>query len=120
MPRTARTGWNRWGKRRLRAIQVERLAEIACNKLSALFDRAEPKDFVDVTFICQEVMPFDRLVEKARDKHAGLAGCWLAVALQRVEQVEILPQMIKPLALEAMRRFILEKAEGRMGKIDSE
>ena len=46
-------------------VKVENLTDIACNKLSALFDRAEPKDFIDVYFICQEVMPFDELVEKA-------------------------------------------------------
>ncbi|MCS7222925.1 MAG: hypothetical protein N0A15_16795, partial [Anaerolineae bacterium] len=30
---------------------------IACNKLSALFDRAEPKDFVDVYFVCSSPSP---------------------------------------------------------------
>lgn len=101
-------------------IQVENLIDIACNKLSALFDRAEPKDFVDIYFICQEVIPFDELVEKARQKHVGLDDYWLAVALQRVEQIEILPQMIKPVTLEELKSFFLKQAEKVMKKLDSQ
>lgn len=100
-------------------IQVENLVDIACNKLSALFDRAEPKDFVDIYFICQEILPFDALVEKTKQKHLGLDDYWLAVALQRVEQVEILPRMIKPVTLEELKRFFLDQAKKLMGQIDA-
>lgn len=99
-------------------IQVENLVDIACNKLSALFDRAEPKDFVDIYFICQDVLAFDELVEKTRQKHLGMDDYWLAVALQRVEQVEILPRMIKPVTLEELKGFFLEQAKRLMGEID--
>lgn len=99
-------------------IQVENPVDIACNKLSALFDRAEPKDFVDVYFICQEVLPFDELVEKTKEKHLGLDDYWLAVALQRVEQVEILPRMIKPVTLEELKHFFLDQAKKRISKIE--
>jgi len=100
-------------------IQVENLVDIACNKLSALFDRAEPKDFVDIYFICQEVLPFDELVEKTKQKHLGLDDYWLAVALQQVEQVEILPRMIKPVTLEELKRFFLDQAKRRISQIDA-
>ncbi len=99
-------------------IQVENLVDIACNKLSALFDRAEPKDFVDIYFICQEVMPFDELVEKTKQKHLGLDDYWLAVALQRVEQVDLLPRMIKPVNLEDLKTFFLSEARKLIGKIN--
>lgn len=101
-------------------MQVERLTDIACNKLSALFDRAEPKDFVDVFFICQEVMPFDELVEKDREKHPGMDDYWLAVALQRVEQIELLPRMVKAVDIDEMKRFFLGQATKLMEKIDPE
>lgn len=100
-------------------IQVENLVDIACNKLSALFDRAEPKDFVDVYFICQNVLTFDELVEKTRQKHLGLDDYWLAVALQRVEQIEMLPRMIKPVTLEELKHFFLGQAKRLMDEIDS-
>jgi predicted nucleotidyltransferase component of viral defense system len=99
-------------------VLVESLIDIACNKLSALFDRAEPKDFVDVYFICRGVMPFDELVKNAREKHPGMDDYWLAVALQRVEHIELLPRMIKPLDLDEMKRFFLEQAAKLVEKID--
>lgn len=98
---------------------MDNLTDIACNKLSALFDRAEPKDFVDVYFICQEVFPFQQLTELARQKHVGLDDYWLAVALRRVETVELLPRMIKPLALEDLKTFFLDWARTLMEDIDN-
>ena len=99
-------------------IQIENLIDIACNKLSALFDRAEPKDFVDIYFICQEVLPFEELVTKTKQKHLGLDDYWLAVAMQRVEQVEILPRMIKTISLDDLKRFFLDQAKKLMENID--
>lgn len=117
MPWTVLTVFNRLRPRESLGVQVESLTDIACNKLSALFDRAEPKDFVDVFFICREVMPFEELVEKARKKHPGMDNYWLAIALQRVEQIELLPRMIKH-DIDEMRQFFLQNAATLMEKVD--
>ena len=101
-------------------IQIDNLTDIAANKLSALFDRAEPKDFVDVYFLCQEVMTFAELVEQARNKHVGIDDYWLAVALQRVTQVEFLPRLIKPVTIEQLQTFFLEQAKELMRRLSSE
>lgn len=95
-------------------IQIDNLTDIACNKLSALFDRAEPKDFVDIYFLCQEAFSFKDLVERTRQKHVGLDDYWLAVALRRVEQVEFLPRMIKPVTVEQLKEFFLNQAKTLM------
>lgn len=100
-------------------IQVENFEDIACNKLSALFDRAEPKDFVDIYFICQEKMSFGELVEKAKKKHLGLDDYWLAIALQRAEKIEFLPRMIKPLSLDDLKTFFLAQSQKIMAEIDT-
>lgn len=92
-------------------INIDNLTDIACNKLSALFDRAEPKDFVDVYFICQELFSFEHLTKLARQKHVGIDDYWLAVALRRVAEVEFLPRMIKPLSLEELKAFFLGRAQ---------
>lgn len=91
-------------------IQVDGVIDIAANKLSALFGRAEPKDFVDVYFICREVMSRERLLELTRQKHLGIDDYWLAVALKRAERVALLPRMIKPLSLPKMKEYFLEWA----------
>jgi predicted nucleotidyltransferase component of viral defense system len=98
-------------------INVDNLTDIACNKLSALFDRAEPKDFVDIYFLCQEAFSFEQLTKLARQKHVGLDDYWLAVALRRVEQVEFLPRMIKPLSLGKLKTFFLDQASELMDDI---
>ncbi len=98
-------------------IQIDNPTDIACNKLSALFDRAEPKDFVDVYFIVQELMPFDRLVALTRQKHLGIDDYWLAVALAQAERVEILPRMVKPISLPELRAFFLARAKELMDEI---
>lgn len=98
-------------------IQIDNPTDISCNKLSALFDRAEPKDFVDVYFIAQELVPFDRLVALTRQKHLGIDDYWLAVALAQVEQVELLPHMVKPVSLSGLKAFFLAQAKELMDKI---
>jgi predicted nucleotidyltransferase component of viral defense system len=98
-------------------INVDNLTDIACNKLSALFDRAEPKDFVDVYFLCQETFSFKQLTQLAKQKHVGLDDYWLAVALRRVERVEFLPRMIKPLSLDELKAFFLGQAKALMEDI---
>ncbi len=98
-------------------IQIDNPTDIACNKLSALFDRAEPKDFVDVYFVSKELLPFEALVTLTRRKHVGLDDYWLAIALFRVEQVEMLPRMIKPLSLSELKSFFLERAREIMNRV---
>ena len=97
-------------------LRIDKPTDIACNKLSALFDRAEPKDSVDVYFVVQELMSFDRLVALTRQKHVGLDDYWLAAALAQIEQVEILPRMVKPVSLAELRAFFLARARELMDK----
>ena len=99
-------------------IQIDNPTDIACNKLSALFDRAEPKDFVDVYFVSREMIPFEQLVALTRQKHLGIDDYWLALALARVEKVELLPRMIKSLTLPELKAFFLGRARQLMVKIE--
>jgi predicted nucleotidyltransferase component of viral defense system len=93
-------------------VQVDGVIDIAANKLSALFGRAEPKDFVDVYFICRDVVAREKLLELTRQKHLGIDDYWLAVAFKRAEGVALLPRMIKPLSLPELKGYFLEWARG--------
>ncbi len=95
-------------------IYVDNVVDISCNKLSALYDRGEPKDFVDVFFIAREVLPFEQLVEKTKEKHIGLDYYWLAVSLQKIEELQVLPRMIKPINIAEMQSFFRQKARWLM------
>lgn len=91
-------------------LYVDNTIDISCNKLSALFDRGEPKDFVDVYFIDKEILPLEKLIKKAKKKHVGLDNYWLAVSMAKVENINILPNMLKPLNFEELKKFFKEKA----------
>ena len=69
---------------------------------------------MDVYFVVQEVLPFDRLVALARRKHVGMDDYWLAMALAQVEQVAVLPHMVKPVSLDELTAFFLARAKELM------
>ena len=90
-------------------LWVDNSLDISCNKLSALFDRAEPKDFVDIYFIHQELFSLEELLPKAKDKHVGLDNYWLAQAFARVAEVKILPRLIKAVTIEQLSKFFTKQ-----------
>jgi predicted nucleotidyltransferase component of viral defense system len=91
-------------------IFTDNVLDIACNKLSALFDRSAAKDFIDVYFIDKEILPFVEILRNARLKHVGIDDYWLAVSLRKVQEIGELPHMIKPVEVEALREFFLGQA----------
>ncbi|MDA8122822.1 MAG: nucleotidyl transferase AbiEii/AbiGii toxin family protein [Deltaproteobacteria bacterium] len=91
-------------------VAVDNPTDIACNKLSALFDRADPKDFIDVFFIDREILPLPRLIGIARKKHVGMDDYWLAVAFSKAATLSILPRMIRPVTVEELQFFFAAAA----------
>jgi len=98
-------------------LGLDSLDDLCANKLAALFGRTEPKDFVDVYFLQAEHGPLDRLIAKARAKHLGIDDYWLAQAFARARQIEVLPRMIRPLAIEDLRSFFVREAERLMQSV---
>lgn len=92
-------------------IYIDNLLDIACNKFSALFDRHEMKDFVDIYFIDKEAVRFEEVYAQAKTKHIGIDSYWLAQALRYINDLTLLPKMIKPLELEELRNFFNQKIE---------
>jgi predicted nucleotidyltransferase component of viral defense system len=95
-------------------IDVDNVLDISCNKLSALYDRTDLKDFVDIYFINREIIPFEELVVETKKKHIGLDNYWLAVSLAKIEDMTVLPRMLKPVTMDELRAFFRQKAEWLM------
>ena len=91
-------------------IFIDNALDISCNKLSALFDRSALKDFVDVFFIDREMFRFAEVLENARKKHVGMDDYWLAVSLLKIQDLDSLPRMVKPVQVEELREFFLHQA----------
>lgn len=92
-------------------IAIDNPLDIACNKLSALYERAEAKDFVDVFWITRRLFPLDHLLTKTRQKYPGLDSYGLAMAFFRVKAIDFWPRMVRPFSSEGLRRFFLRQAE---------
>lgn len=91
-------------------IFSDNFIDIACNKLSALFDRFESKDFVDIYFIHKEKISLDELIPLAQQKHIGLDEYWLARAMFTAKDIVFLPRMIKPVSISELQEFFLQYA----------
>jgi predicted nucleotidyltransferase component of viral defense system len=90
-------------------IYIDNLLDISCNKFSALFDRHDMKDFVDIYFIDREKMKFEELYAHAKKKHIGMDAYWLAQGLRYINDLTVLPRMIKPVTVEELQAFFNEK-----------
>ncbi len=91
-------------------VNLDNELDIASNKLSALYDRSEPKDFVDLFFITKKLFTFEELLKKAHQKYPHLDDYGLAMAFFKVRSVEKLPRMLQPLGLEELKQLFLSKA----------
>ena len=95
-------------------IQVDNILDISCNKFSALFDRHDMKDFVDIYFIDQEISKFEDVYASAKSKHLGLDDYWLCQALRYINDLTILPRMIKSVSVAELRDFFNRKISSLM------
>ncbi len=86
-------------------IYIDNSLDISCNKFSALFDRHDMKDFVDIYFIDKQILRFEEVHSFAKKKHLGLDEYWLCQAMKYINDLTVLPRMIKPVTLNELRDF---------------
>ena len=98
-------------------IYVDNVIDISCNKFSALFERHEMKDFVDIYFIDKEVIKFEELYLASQKKHIGLDDYYLVQALRYINEISILPRMIKDVTVDKMRSFFNQKTSALMSRM---
>jgi hypothetical protein len=65
---------------------------------------------VDLYFIHKEALPLEELIPQARRKYIGLEPYWLAVSFQKVDEVDVLPRLLKPVTLEQLKEFFRGQA----------
>lgn len=92
-------------------IQVDSMRDIAANKLMALLDRFDPKDFADLYFLMQE-RPLEEMRKDVEQKFKMKVGSlFLGGELMKVRRIEAFPKMILPLEVETVKDFFI--ARGR-------
>ena len=101
----------------INGIRVDGLRDIAANKLAALLDRFDPKDFVDLFFLLQD-RSLDEIRLDAQKKFAlTISPLFLGSELSKVKRIEALPRMVKPLTIEELRTFFTEQARHLMPNV---
>ena len=91
-------------------LRVDSLADIASNKLLALFGRAALRDFIDVhCLVTKGSLSKEQLIDGARQKDPGFDLYWLGVAFERINTFdqnasEIL-MLIDPLPIQELQLF---------------
>lgn len=96
----------------IQGLGVDSLEDIAANKLMALFDRIEPKDFADLFFILKETeITVPKLRELLATKfHLRPEAVTLGSEFAKVRSLEALPKMIKPLTIAELKQFFSDQA----------
>lgn len=100
---------------------VNDFQDIVVDKLLAFFGRAEPRDAVDLYFICQDV-DFWELVDMASQKDTGFDLYWMASALLKVssfpDELERWPvQMLRPFDPVVLKRDFAELSQQILPRI---
>ncbi len=93
----------------INGLRVDSEEDIASNKLMAILDRFDPKDFVDLYFLLQK---FDlQVIRSNAEKKFNLKIQPLSLGseLSKVRRIEVLPKMLKPLTIEELKDFFSEQ-----------
>lgn len=87
-------------------FMVDSVQNIILNKVLAVYGRFDPKDYVDLYFLKAHAN-FDimEMINIAKNKDAGIEAFQWAKVIMDVENIEILPRMIKPISLEELKGF---------------
>ena len=99
---------------RINGILVDSFEDIVAGKWMALMDRIEAKDFVDFYFIIKEKNISLGEIRKLVNKkfNLSLEASTIGSELAKVRNLDRLPNMIKPLTLEALKIFFADQAKG--------
>ena len=90
--------------------RVDRLRDIAANKLAALLDRFDPKDFVDLFFLLQERTLEEIWNDTQKKFSLTISPLFLGGELAKVKRIEALPRMVKPVTIDELKTFFTDQA----------
>lgn len=100
-------------------ILIDSARDIAANKLAALLDRFDPKDFVDLYFLLQE-FGLEKIRNDTEKKFgATIDPIFLGSELAKARRIAALPRMLRPLTISELQNFYTGLARQLQGEIFS-
>lgn len=92
-------------------IIVDSVENIGSNKLGAIFNRTEAKDFIDLYLILQKkLFTFKKLFQDAQKKDLGMNEFYLAHMLLEVKNLKNFPKMLVPFDKHKMENYFVSLA----------
>ncbi len=92
-------------------IRVDSVENIGSNKITAIFNRTEAKDFIDLYFILRKkLFTFAKLFQDAKKKDLGMSEFYLAHMLLGVKNLKNFPEMLVPFNKDSMERYFVSLA----------
>ncbi len=87
-------------------FMVDHPKNIAVNKVTAIYGRLEPKDYVDLYFL-HGYLNFKilELLEWGRQKDGGLENFQWAKIIAAMDAITVLPTLLKPVSLSELKTF---------------
>lgn len=103
-------------------VRVEGVRDIAADKLAALLDRFEPKDYYDLYVLLRNNQTrLARTREDAERKfHLRIDPVQLGAAFARSRTIPILPHLLVPITQEEVQQFFADLARGLRGEVMEE
>lgn len=102
--------------KKYQGFAIDSEMDIAINKLFALNQRIQVKDFVDLYFLLKKYSFWDLRTGVHVKFHQDLEPLILASDFVLVKDFEFLPKMLKPLTLEELKNFFIKEAQ-RLGSL---
>ena len=92
-------------------VRVDSVENIGSNKITAIFNRTEAKDFIDLYFILQKkLFSFQKLLQDAKKKDLGMNEFYLAHMLLEVKNLKNFPKMLTPFNKKSMEKYFVSLA----------
>ncbi len=99
-------------------VGIDSLRDIGANKISTIGQRTQVKDYVDLFFLMKNNYSIWDLIYALEAKYRITSDAVLIASdLMRVQEFEELPNMIKPLKLDELKKFIVETAKKIAGGV---
>ena len=92
-------------------LKIDSFRDIAANKLMALIDRFDPKDFIDMFFILKKAKLTDVRKDVELKFGVKIDNIFLGGEFAKVKRIEALPQMISPITKEELKKFFEDLAK---------
>lgn len=104
--------------KKIEEIRIDSLENIGSNKILTIYNRFEPKDYIDLYLIIKRTnWSFEQLFEMARKKDAGLFEFYFAQSLENLEKLETLPPLRTDFRKEDLVDFYANLQKELLAKI---